>query len=541
MTLRPSLALLLASLASASTLSAQDPHAHHEGPERLGRVSFETSCNEVAQQRFERALALLHSFWWSEADRAFTAVTEADPDCAIAYWGSALVARGNWFAGPPGAPAVARGLEAAERGLALDPGTARERAFLEATAALFRDAGTMDHRARTLAYEERMRALHESDPEDVEAAVFYALSVTANALPTDRTFERQRRAGAILERHFESHPDHPGLAHYLIHTYDAPPIAHLGEDAARKYGEIAPSVPHAQHMPSHIFTRLGLWRESIRANSASAESAREYEVREGMDAVSFDRAHAWDYLVYAYLQQGQDGAAREVLDTVRNATAAPSIATDYAFAAIPARLALEREVWADAASLAVRPSPGFLPGEAITRFARGIGAARAGDVAAARREIPALEAIRDSLDARGDTYWREIVDAQRLAVEAWVSLRDGETDRALEMIAAAADIEERVDKHPVTPGPILPSRELEGDMLLLLERPGDAHRAFVATLRTDPNRARSLFGAARAAEAAGMQAEAREYYEKFVAQMAPADTQRPQLERARRYLATGDE
>jgi tetratricopeptide (TPR) repeat protein len=260
-----------------------------------------------------------------------------------------------------------------------------------------------------------------------------------------------------------------------------------------------------------------------------------------MDAVSFDRAHAWDYLVYAYLQQGQDGAAREVLDTVRNATAAPSIATDYAFAAIPARLALEREVWADAASLVVRPSPGFLPGEAITRFARGIGAARAGDVAAARREIPALEAIRDSLDERGDTYWREIVDAQRLAVEAWVSLRDGETDRALELIAAAADIEERVDKHPVTPGPILPSRELEGDMLLLLERPGDAHRAFVATLRTDPNRARSLFGAARAAEAAGMQAEAREYYQRFVAQMATADTEGPQLERARRYLATGDE
>jgi tetratricopeptide (TPR) repeat protein len=521
-------------LLPAGSLAAQD-HPHHGGPERLGRVEFATSCNAEAQPRFERALALLHSFWWSEAGRAFAGVLEADPDCAIALWGSALVERGNWFAGPPSAEAVARGLAAAERGLALQPRTERERGYLEAVATLFRDGEQRDHRTRSLAYEEAMRALHERYPDDVEAAVFYALSITANAQPADRTFERQRRAGAILEPHFRARPDHPGLAHYLIHTYDAPPIAHLGEEAARQYGGIAPSVPHAQHMPSHIFTRLGLWDESIEANAASAESARAYELQEGMTSVSFDRAHAWDYLVYAYLQQGRDAAAGAVLDTMRGSTAAPSIATDYAFAAIPARMALERERWAEAAALPLRRSPGFIAGEAITHFARGVGAARSGDAAAARTAMAALAEVRDTLERRGETYWREIVEAQRLSVAAWIALGEGNAAEALALVARAAEIEERVDKHPVTPGPILPAREMEGDMLLQLERPAEAMRAYDAALQHDPNRARSMFGSARAAELAGMSEEARTRYARYLELMTRADGDRPQLAAARRF------
>ncbi len=537
MSLRTPTALLVAGLfLLVDPLHAQHDHGHGE-PERLGRVEFETSCNAEAQRRFERGLALLHSFWWSEADRAFASALEVDPRCAIAHWGTALVQRGNWFAGPPSAEAVERGREAVERGLQLQPATARERAYIEAVAHLFRGAGEHDYRTRALAYEEAMEALHERYPDDLEAAVFHALAITANAVPTDRSFERQRRAGAILEPHFRERPDHPGLAHYLIHNYDAPPIARLGEAAARVYGAIAPSVPHAQHMPSHIFTRMGLWDESIQANTASASSAHEYERREGMTSVSFDRAHAWDYLVYAYLQQGRDGEAVAVLDTVRGTTAVPSIATDHAYAAIPARVALERDRWSEAAALQVRPSPGFPAGEAIIHFARGIGAARSGDPHRARDEVGELIRLRDHLEGRGDAYWRAIVESQHLAVAAWLALHEEEQERAVELLTRAAEIEERVDKHPVTPGPILPARELLGDLLLELRRPAEALAAYSASLGQDPNRARSHLGAARAAEAAGRNGEAADHFRHFLSLMESSTSRTDQVELARRFLA----
>lgn len=540
MNLRSSLAYLVALLAMpAASLHAQVVHDHHGAPpEKLGRVEFPISCNAEAQTRFERALALLHSFWWSEAEKAFRSVSEADPNCAMAYWGAALVQRGNWFAGAPGPDAVKAGLAAAEKAASLNPPTPRERGYVDAVLALFRDAAQKDHRARSLAYEEAMKAQSERHPDDPEAAVFYALAVTANATPADKTFERQKRAGAILEPLFRERPDHPGLAHYLIHTYDAPAIAHLGADAARKYGEIAPSVPHAQHMPSHIFTRLGLWDESIRANSASADAAKAYEEAQKTTSVSFDRAHAWDYLAYAYLQQGRDTPARGLVEEVRGATATPSIATDYAFAAIPARYALERGRWRDAVHLAVRPSPGFRAGEAITHFARGIGAARSGDLAAARQEVDTLAAIRGALEQNQDAYWSQIVEAQRLAVAAWIAHGEGSHDEALRLISRAAEIEETVDKHPVTPGPILPSRELEGDLLLALNRPAEALRAYEKALQSEPNRARTLYGAARAAELAGEQARAREHYAAYARLMEKADGEREELKAARAFLAS---
>jgi tetratricopeptide (TPR) repeat protein len=539
MKLRPSVLLLAAHLAApAITLPAQVSHEHHGTPaERLGRVEFPISCNAEAQARFERALALLHSFWWTEAGRAFEAVAEADPTCAMAYWGTALVQRGNWFAGPPGPQAVRAGLAAAERAAALSPPTPREQGYVAAVRTLFHDAERRDHRERSLAYEEAMRALSERHPDDPEAAVFFALALTANASSTDKTFERQKRAGSILEPLFQRRPDHPGLAHYLIHTYDAPPIAHLGAEAARQYGQIAPSVPHAQHMPSHIFTRLGMWQESIEANTASAAAARAYEEAQGLGGVSFDRAHAWDYLAYAHLQLGQDGPAEALVREVTGAEAAPSIATDYAFAAIPARFALERGRWQEAARLAVRPSPGFRAGEAITHFARGVGAARSGDPAAAESEMAALATLRAELEGAGESYWSQIVEAQRLGVAAWVAHAGGHGDEALRLIARAAEIEETVDKHPVTPGPILPARELEGDLLMELDRPGDALRAYERALTLEPNRARTLYGAARAAERAGDLAGARERYAAYVRLMERADGERQELAAARAFLA----
>ncbi|CAN5701857.1 hypothetical protein BH23GEM6_BH23GEM6_18900 [soil metagenome] len=539
MSLRPALFLIPCLLISPDRLlQAQEHHGlPTSASEWLGQVEFPLSCNQAAQQLFERGLALLHSFWWSEAGRTFAAVAEADPTCAMAYWGTALVHRGNWFAGAPGAESLRRGLAATQQGIALGAPTAREREYLAAAGALFIDHQAADHRTRSLAYEDAMLRLHERYPDDAEAAVFYALALTSNALPGDKTFERQLLAGAILEARFQQHPDHPGVTHYLIHTYDAPPIAHLGVEAARRYEAIAPSVPHAQHMPSHIFTRLGLWEESIRANAASAASARAYEIAENMESVSFDRAHAWDYLVYAYLQLGRDRLADEVLKQVQSASASSSIATDYAFAAIPARIHLERDRWSDAAILPVRPSPGFPAGEAITHFARGLGAARSGDAGAAQREVAALADLRDQLAGRGESYWTQIVEAQRLTVDAWIRLSQESTSDALDLITRAAAIEERVDKHPVTPGPILSARELQGDMLLQLNRPLEALRAYEASLALDPKRARALFYAARAAERVGQNDRAADHYGTYLQLMRTADGDVSRREAASRFLA----
>ncbi|MEX2583875.1 MAG: hypothetical protein WD766_11405 [Gemmatimonadota bacterium] len=532
------LPLLVAPLSPTAALEGQRHQQAAGGPqERLGSVEFQISCNAEAQVRFGRALALLHSFWWPEAARAFDAVAEADPTCAMAYWGKALVHRGNWFAGLPSPDAAGAGLAAAERAAALNAPTERERGYVAAVRTLFADAETNDYASRARAYEEEMRQLQERHPDDPEAAIFYALAVSANTPASDRSFERQKRAGTILEALLDERPDHPGLAHYMIHTYDTPATAHLGQAAALRYGEIALSVPHAQHMPSHIFTRLGMWDESIRANNASAESALAYERAEGMTDVSFDRAHAWDYLAYAHLQKGQDALALAVLDDVRNSSAEPSIATDYAFAAIPARYALERGRWGEAASLPVRSSPGFRAGEAISHFARGLGAARSGDPGPAGEEVRALAGIRDALRQSSEAYWSEAVEAQRLAVAGWIAHARGLSDDALRLIREAAEIEKRIDKHPVAPGPIVAASELLGDLLLEINRPAEAQQAYVAALESEPNRARLVFGAARAAELAGDTDAARTRYTEYLRLMAAADGGREELDAANAFVA----
>jgi tetratricopeptide (TPR) repeat protein len=532
---------LLAGTAAALTLAAApaqaQEHDHtHTGapPERLGRVEFPVSCNAEAQQRFERAMALLHSFWWSEADRAFDNVLEADPGCAMAYWGKALAARENPF-GPIPRAGLERGLAAVARAEALDPPTPRERDYVAAAAVIYRDHERLDHRTRMLAFEEAMQRVHERYPEDPEAAIFYARSLVPNAPFTDRSFERQKRAAELLEPLFLQRPDHPGLAHYLIHAYDVPALAERGTRAAHLYHEIAPSVPHALHMPSHIFTRLGMWKESIEANARSAEAARQYEEENQATLASMDRVHAWDYLVYAYLQLGQDAAAHRLVEEAIGTRGVTNFAVEYGLAAIPARYALERGRWAEAARLPRFEAATLPEAAAVRHFARGIGAGRSGDAAGAGREAAALATIAETLRPR-DAYWAQVVEAQRLAVAAWAARAVGDNEEALRLARQAVDLEEQQEKHPVTPGPLLPARELLGDLLLALGRTVEARQAYEQTLEDEPNRARTLHGAARAAELAGDHEAARRHYAQYVQLMAQASDERPELAAARRFL-----
>ena len=522
--------ILLAALLPVAGLAAQE-HDHGGDAGRLGRVDFPTSCNAQAQPLIERGVAMLHSFWFDQAQRTFEQAAAADPRCAMAPWGVAMTLLGNPFtAVSPPEPRLRQALDAARAAteLARDA-TPRERGLAEAALALYQDYATVDYRARMQAHEAVLRRLHEAEPGDAEVAIFYARAVIANAPPTDLTFARQKVAAGILEPLFRAHPDHPGLAHYIIHAQDAPPNAHLGLEAARRYAQIAPAAPHALHMPSHIFTRLGYWDESIETNRRSAAAEPD----------SNAAVHPLDYMVYAYLQQGRDAeAGRVVARIVPDADRFYQGVTGYNLAAMPARLALERGRWGDAAGLRIPArAPAFV--EAITHFARAVGAARSGQRDEAQAEVATLAALRDSLTAHREAYWATIVGAQALAAEAWLAHAGGDDARATGLARQAAELEETVEKHPVTPGPLLPARELEGDLLLELGRPAEAQRAYEAVLQREPNRARALFGAARAAELAGDRAAARRGYEQFLRLMAHADADRREPAIARAFLQRG--
>ena len=445
---------------------------------------------------------------------------------------------------PPSSADAQVAMTAIDRGLA-QARTARERGYLGAIRAYYADYDQTDPKTRLVRYAQAMDAVRRRSPSDSEATIFYALALiaVAQANATDTTFTYQKRADSILEPLFRREPQHPGLAHYLIHTNDVPQLAEHGLYAARRYAEIAPDVPHAQHMPSHIFTRLGLWDDAIASNTRSAAAARAYEVDRGLTAMWDQRAHSLDYLEYGYLQGGRDTAARRVVDEAAAAPAgypAGSLTHEYAFAAIPARFALERGQWAEAARLAVRPAPEWPAAEGVTHFARALGAVRSGDTAAARREILVLVQIEGTLAAKGgaQAYWAGQLAIQQLAASAWLELAAGDTAHAVLHAAEAADREDRTQKHPVTPGAVLPARELEGDLLLVVGKPAAAAKAYAITLALSPNRARSLFGLARAAELTGDVATARAKYQEFLNLMAKADGGRPEIALARRALAT---
>ncbi|HEY7436952.1 MAG TPA: hypothetical protein VIE41_17555 [Methylomirabilota bacterium] len=527
------------------TLAAEPIRAQGTTAERLGTVRFETSCTPAVQPRFDRAVALLHSFHLDAAVAAFREVVTADPSCGIAHWGVAMAWLGNPLAGPPSARGLKEGSAAVEKAKAAGGGTDREREYIAAIEIFYRDADRVDHRTRALAYEKAMERLAARYPADREAAVFYALALNITLDPNDKTYANQLKAAAILEKVFTEQPSHPGVAHYLIHSYDFPPIAAKGLPAAKRYASIAPSAPHALHMPSHIFTRVGSWQESIETNRASAKAAAETLAVGGSQTGlrSYEGLHAYDYMMYGYLQLGRDREARALVEEV---TATRKLNVDhfagaFALAAIPARYALERGQWADAAMLTPTPADltwnRFPQAESIVWFARGLGAARSGAPARAREDLARIEALRDSMTAAKSLYWAHQSEVQRLAVAAWIARAEGRNEEALALMRAGADAEEATEKHPVTPGSIKPTRELLGEMLIELGRPAEALKELEASHRVEPNRFQGLYGAARAAELAGDAAKARTYYGRLVSLGQGADD-RPELKRAKSFLAT---
>lgn len=520
------LGLTFVVLISASAASAQ---------EKLGQVHFPVSCSAAAQQEFDRAVALLHSFWFDASAKAFAAVTQTDPGCAMGHWGEAmaLLFNPNPFTGTPTPKSLQDGCPAVERAKAGTPKTQRERDYIGAVESLCQERDKADQRARVVAYEQAMERLSRTYPEDREAAIFYALALNITASPADKTYANQLKAAGILEKAFAEQPNHPGVAHYLIHSYDYPPIASRGLQAARRYAGIAPAAPHALHMPSHIFTREGFWQESIASNLASAAAAKNH----------LDQLHAMDYLAYAYLQMAQDLAAKRVLDdaeAIRKVTP-EHLVTGYALAAIPARYALERRRWADAALLTLQPSDfpwdRFPQAEAVLVFARALGAARSGNAAGASKDIARLEVLRGALEVAKQNYWAEQVEIQRQVAAAWVARAEGRNQEALQLMRAAADREGATEKHPVTPGPIVPARELLGEMLLELGDPRQALKEFETSHQVEPNRFKGLYGAVKAAEQSGEPEKARTYYANLIALCEKADTERPELKEAKAFLA----
>jgi hypothetical protein len=527
---------LLAGLIVGLPLQAQEHEAHRHSTDQLGRVSFPVSCTPEARRRFEHAMAVLHSFWWDEGDKAFRAVLAADSTCAMAQWGIALNAWGNPFAGGPTGPALAQGVEAATRAQALPARTPRERGFVAAVAALYRDAESSSNAARLEAYADTMARLYRDYPRDVEVAIYHALAVLATAPRTDTTFEQQRRAIAILEPLFARYPQHPGLAHYVIHATDLPALARLGLPAARRYARIAPAAPHAQHMPSHIFVRLGLWDETVASNWKSYRAGMRHASTAGL-AVAPHELHALDYAVYGYLQRGQDSAARATVAMVRGLKPTEWRALIYAYnsAAMEARIPLERGDWEEAAALTPPVDSASPVAAALIRFTRAIGAARSGRAGAARVELAALDSLAGVLESSQDAYWSRVVRIKRDAAGAWARLAAGDTAAALALAHEAAETEEVTDKHPVTPAELLPARELEGDMLLLTGQYDEARKAYRATLAREPGRARSTFGAARAAELSGDQDAAAAGYAEFLRLMADARPGRPEIATAKAF------
>ena len=550
-------------LALSLTVLAINTNAQHEGhrhepSEKLGRVIFKTSCTPKAQAQFNRATAWLHSFEYEEAEKAFNEVAVTDPRCAMAHWGIALSTYHPLWA-PPTPDELKRGALALWKAHSLGAGTQRERDYIAALSTFYSNSTIItdiyyekpklvDHRTRAFAYNEAMKQLHRKYPADQEAAIFYALTLIATGMMSnDKTYTREKEAAQILNRVLARQPQHPGVAHYLIHSYDFPVLAHLALPAARSYAKIAPASAHAQHMPSHIFIRMGLWQEAIRSNRDAESSAKAFAHRHKMVGAWDEQLHAMDYLAYAYLQSGQDKKAWTVLDEMQKIKSIEpqTFKVAYALAAIPARYALERKQWEEASKLTVPTnSPNNFPWQSFqwaaahVYFARAIGFARMGNVESARKEVEALKWLRDGLQiARGEYDWVKQVEIERQIAAAWLAFAEGKHDESLKLMRAVADLDDATDKHPVTPGAILPAREQLGELLLELKQPAAALREFETSLQSAPERFNGLYGAARAASLATDQKKARTYYTKLIAISRNADTVRPELDEAKSFLA----
>jgi hypothetical protein len=523
--------LLVTAVATMMVLGPCAPAITQESADqKLGTVHFATSCNETAQRRFDRAMRYQHSFWYTESREIYQDALKADPECAIAYWGIALAFLNNPHLQVP-APNLPLGLAAIEKAKAVGAKTERERDYIDALAVMYADYDKTAHQARVQSYLKAMEALAAKYPDDDEAQIFYAITLNVAASPADKTYANQLKGAAILEPIWQRQPQHPGVAHYLIHLYDYPAIAAKGLPAALRYSKIAPNAPHAQHMPSHIFTRVGYWKESIAANTASVQAAK-------TNKEVGDQLHGQDYLVYAYLQLCQDKEARGVVDEIEAAQFDPdAFAAAFSRAVAPSRYMVERADWTGAANLEVKPSK-FPHVMAITYFARAIGAARSGNPVAAKADVAKLGEIRDKLREAKNAYWAGQVDIQEQVASAWVLYADGKYDEALKTMSAAATAEDNSEKSPVTPGPPAPARELYGFMLLDRGMAREALAAFEATMAKEPNRFNGYVGAAKAAQVLGDTAKAKAIYEKLVALAAGSDSERPTLAAAHAFVAS---
>ncbi|MBX9965710.1 MAG: tetratricopeptide repeat protein [Burkholderiales bacterium] len=521
-------------------------HAHEgdgstEPVEKLGTIQFPISCRPEVQPRFQRAVAMLHSFWYPETLKAFGEVLEADPGCAMAYWGLAMSNRPNPFV-PPDQKSLARGWEAVQMGRALGTGTTREKAYLDAVAEYFRDHETIEQRTRTLNYEQAMRTLAKTYPEDDEARIFYALALTETALMNavmtgDTTLDRQIEAGEILERLWRTHPDHPGIPHYIIHAYDDPRLARQALAAANRYGEIAPSAPHALHMPSHTYATLGMWEESIRANEASMAAAKALTLKAAPGSHDPAWLHAMDFLTFDYLQVGQDHKAAEMLEERYRVTilTAERVSVGIMLSIIPARYVIERQAWSAAANLEVTGPIGdkYPQAEAITWFTRGLGAARISDLSSARASLVRLEELKAALEKTKQTFWVAQTQMQIDAISAWIALAELRTDDALRLMRSSVETQRLAGRHPSLENRLVPMRELLGDILLQLQKYDEAAAEFERSLEEDPNRFRAYYGAAKSYRLSGNDERARYYFDRLLTLAASADTDRPELREAK--------
>ena len=528
---------VIAAAMSLPAIAHQDDSKQGKPKENLGRVLFKTSCTPEAQKQFERALGMLHSFFFPETIKAFTAIPEADPSCAIAYWGLALSIRPNPLVGPWDAATLKRGLDAVEKGEAIGAKTERERDWILAIKEFYRDFDKVDQDTRTRNYEKAMDALSKKYPDDVEAKIFHALAL--NEMFDHKSMEPLLKAIKILEPLDKKYPAHPGITHYLIHSYDFAPIAQKGVPAANKYAKIAPSAPHAQHMPSHIYSMVGMWKESIASNISSVKVADEYAARVKLDGVLAGVPHSYDFMQYAYLQLGQDTKAKALIEetAVIKKVIGPVSAGNTARAAVPARYMLERQDWKGAAQLQPLGTP-FPPAEAITHFARAMGAARSGDLAAAKGDIEKLNELRAGLDKAKQSYWAEQVEVQILGAQAWLAQAQGNKEEALRFMRAAADLEDGSEKHVAMENRLYPMRELLGDMLREHGQPAVALTEYEISMKNSPNRLRGLYGAAKAAEAVGDEKKVALYIQSLARLTRGADGDRSELREMKPRLAS---
>ena len=537
--------LLSATLAFALVTADQDSHHNHGA--QLGKISFETSCNANANTSFQRGLGWLHSFEYRRAEQSFSEAAAADPGCGIAAWGVAMSYYHPLWDGPTPAE-LEKGKQAIEKAKAVGANSRREKDYIAALDIFYRSSDRLDLKTRAFAHSAAMEQLHNRYPQDDEAAVFYALSLIATGtMDGDPSFPRQRQAGAILNNVLAKNPDHPGVAHYLIHGFDYPAFAELALPAARRYATIAPDSAHAQHMPSHIFIRLGLWDEAISSNRAAEAAARAFAQSSGMAGAWDQQLHAMDYLAYAYLQCGRDAEAQQVLDELEAIKQAdpPTRTVAYAVTAIPARLALERRQWREAASLELPPALQGLSALANHKwavahihFARAIGAARSGNARLAHAEVAKLAGLEQALTIRAGEYdWRKQVSIERQIAAGWAAHVDGNDHDAVRVMRAAAGLDDATEKNPVTPGAILPAREQLGELLLELGRPADALTEYETSLKRAPRRLAGLFGAARAAKLAGDRTKARSYYALVVELTKNSDGTRAEVKEARAFVA----